>query len=334
MTFIECGAYGKSWPKVEHTLNKMVATSDGIGRWCHKNGCYRKRYLDIDQQREASNMSKNKFVLIISGIAFLLLIGSGYLLSRSSVNTLIPFSKPQLNQEALKEVMIFGASGTVGDGILKALLMDKTVQKVHVITRRLTPSINEGVKMGKVIVTKHMNYMDYSPLMEKLLRIKIVYWAIGTSARNVSDEEYTKIHVDFPVAFVKLWLSLNKEKYNSFHLITGAGTSADSWFHWAREKAKAEIQLSALVNGTGLRFIAYRPSFVITSAERITPFKSMFYTPLEFMNLAVKSTHIGQCMIEVTMREREIGNGSILNHSSIRNFAEVYRNRYELSTPP
>jgi hypothetical protein len=275
-------------------------------------------------------MSKKKIVLTILGIAGLLLMGAGYLLSRSSVEDLRPFPNPLLNQDPLKEVMIFGASGTVGDGILKALLMDKNVQKIQVITRRLTPRINEGVKMGKVMVTQHMNYLDYATLKDKLLNVNAVYWAIGTSARNVSDEEYTKIHVDFPVAFVKFWLSLNKAKRTSFHLITGAGTGADSWFHWAREKAKAESELTALANGTGLRFIAYRPSFVVPSTERITFFKSLFYLPLEFTNLAVKSSHIGQCMIEVTMREKEIGNGSIINASSIHSFAEIYRGRYRV----
>ena len=272
-------------------------------------------------------MSKKKIVLIILGVACLTLIGASYLLSSSSVKTFQPIPKPQLNQDSLKDVMIFGASGTVGDGILKALLLDKNVQNIQVITRRLTPRIDEGVKLGKVTVTKHMNYMDYTPIKDKLLKIKAVYWAIGTSARNVSDQEYTTIHVDFPVAFVKMWLSVNNEKNKSFHLITGAGTGADSWFHWAREKAKAENELSALAKGTGLRFIAYRPSFVVPSAERIIFFKSLFYTPLELMNLAVKSTHIGQGMIEVTMREKEIGNGSILNHSSIHNFAQKYRER-------
>jgi len=122
-------------------------------------------------------------------------------------------------------------------------------------------------------------------------------------------------------------MSTSKATQKSFHLITGAGTGEDSWFHWAREKAKAEIELTALAKGTELRFIAYRPGFVVPSAQRVTFFKSLFYTPLEFMNLAVKSNHIGQCMLEVTMREKEIGNGSILNHSSIRNFAKKYRER-------
>jgi hypothetical protein len=247
------------------------------------------------------------------------------------VEDIQPLSNPQLNQDPFKEVMIFGASGTVGDGILKALLADKNVERIQVITRRLTPRIHEGGAMGKVIVTKHMNYMDYTAIKEKLLNVKAVYWAIGTSARNVSDEKYTEIHVDFPLAFVKFWLSVNKAKQISFHLITGAGTGADAWFHWAREKAKAENELTSIAKNSGLRFIAYRPSFVIPSAERITFFKSLFYRPLEFMTLAVKSTHLGQCMIEVTMREKEIGSGSILNHASIRNFAAIYRLRNGIS---
>ena len=256
-------------------------------------------------------------------------IVTGSLLSPSIAETIQPLADPQLNKQALKEVMIFGASGTVGDGILKALIMDKNVQKIQVITRRLTPRIEEGVKMGKVVVTRHMNYLDYAPIKDKLSNVKAVYWAIGTSARNVDDEKYTEIHVDFPVAFVKLWLSLIKGDQNSFHLITGAGTGADSWFHWAREKAKAEIELTAMTKGSGLKFIVYRPSFVAPSAERITFFKKLFYGPMEFMTFAVRSTHIGQCMIEVTIRENEMENGTILNHSSIRKFAEVYRKQNE-----
>ena len=272
-------------------------------------------------------MSKKKLLLLIVGAVCLIFVGSVFLLARSSVEDINPLPNPQLSSDPLKEVMIFGASGTVGDGILKALLIDNNIKKIQVVTRRLTPRIEEGVAMGKVIVTKHMNYLDYTPIKEKLTNVKAVYWAIGTSARNVDDEKYTEIHVDFPVTFVKLWLSLNQGAPKSFHLITGAGTGTDSSFHWAREKAKAENKLTALAQGTGLRFIAYRPSFVMPSAERLTSTKRLFYTPLEVTKLAVKSPHIGQCMIEVTQRGKEIRNGSILNHSSIHNFAEIYRKR-------
>ena len=171
----------------------------------------------IGHPAKGETMTTKKKVSIILFAACLLFIGMSQMTPCIAVEDIQPDPEPQLNPEPLKEVMIFGASGTVGDGMFKALLLDKNIQKIHVITRRLTPRIEEGVKMGKVIVTKHMNYMDYTPIMDKLQTIKAVYWAIGTSARNVSDEKYTEIHVDFPVAFVKFWLSLNKEKGKSFH---------------------------------------------------------------------------------------------------------------------
>ena len=164
----------------------------------------------------------------IAGITCLMLVATVSLFSPAIAETITPLANPQLNKEPLKEVMIFGATGTVGDGIFKALLLDKNVQKIHVITRRLTPRIEEVVAMGKVVVTKHMNYLDYTHIKGKLLNVNAVYWAIGTSTRNVNDEKYTEIHVDFPVAFVNPWLSLDKAKQKSFHLITGAGTAADS----------------------------------------------------------------------------------------------------------
>src|SRR5688500_2383661 len=49
-----------------------------------------------------------------------------------------------------KTIAIFGASGTAGDGILKAALASPDIGKIHVITRRTTPRIEEGVAAGKV----------------------------------------------------------------------------------------------------------------------------------------------------------------------------------------
>ena len=49
---------------------------------------------------------------------------------------------------------------------------------------------------------------------DKLLNVSAVFGAIGTSAKNVSEEKYTEIHVDFPKAFAKQWLLLNKKRQN------------------------------------------------------------------------------------------------------------------------
>ena len=49
---------------------------------------------------------------------------------------------------ALDTIAIFGASGTAGDGVLKAALADPDVATIHVIKRRPTPRIESGVRSG------------------------------------------------------------------------------------------------------------------------------------------------------------------------------------------
>ena len=82
-------------------------------------------------------------------------------------------------------VAILGASGTAGDGILKAALANPDIEKIHVITRRATPRIEEGVAAGKVEITLHMDYLDYSVVRDKIAEADAVFWAIGTSSFGV-----------------------------------------------------------------------------------------------------------------------------------------------------
>lgn len=110
----------------------------------------------------------------------------------------------------------------------------------HSITR-----IDEGVRSGKVVMTNHMDYLDYTPVIEQLADVQAVYWAIGTSIRNVDDETYSVIHIDFPVRFVEQWLQASRRPSIAFHYISPSDISEDSSMHWAREKARAEIELFA-----------------------------------------------------------------------------------------
>ena len=54
---------------------------------------------------------------------------------------------------AHESIAIFGASGTAGDGILKAALADPDISTIQVFTRRVTPRMEEGV--DAVVVTAH-----------------------------------------------------------------------------------------------------------------------------------------------------------------------------------
>lgn len=231
----------------------------------------------------------------------------------------------------LDNIAIFGASGTAGDGILKAALADPDVGSIQVITRRVTPRIEAGITSGKVIMTKHLDYLDYSAVQDQLRDVQAVYWALGTSARNVDDETYSVIHVDFPVQFVKQWLQISTRPTTSFHFISSSDISEDSSMHWAREKARAENEIFALAEGTKLSVIAYRPDYIGPTEEEAHLGQNLLYWFFAPAGVAVRAQQIGEAMLEVTERGDEFKNGDKLDTGSILRHSDAYRQRQSLN---
>jgi nucleoside-diphosphate-sugar epimerase len=229
--------------------------------------------------------------------------------------------------DSVGEIAVFGASGTAGDGILKAALADPSVNTIHVITRRVTPRIEAGAASGKVVMTKHMDYLDYSAVQNQFQDVKAVYWALGTSSRNVDDETYSVIHVDFPVQFLKVWLQVSRLPNIRFHYISSSDISEDSSMHWAREKVRAEKELFALANGTKLSVIAYRPDYIGPTEEESQLGQELLYWFFAPVRAAVRAQQIGEAMLEVTVRGDEFENGDILGTASILRHSDAYRRR-------
>jgi hypothetical protein len=224
-------------------------------------------------------------------------------------------------------IVIFGASGTAGDGILKAALADPHIEKIHVITRRATPRIEEGVAAGKVQMTLHMDYLDYSAVHEQMATASAVYWAIGLSSIGVDEQTYAMIHVDFPVRFVEEWLGVSGESDISFHYISSSDISEDSRAMWAREKVRAEQSLFALAEGSPLRVIAYRPDYIGPTDEEAHLGQRALFWFFRPVGAAVRATEIGRAMLEVTARGDSFENGDRLGTRSIMLHSDAYDRR-------
>jgi len=229
-----------------------------------------------------------------------------------------------------ESVAIFGASGTAGDGILKALLKNPEIDQILVVTRRSTARIEEGVAAGKLQLILHMDYLDYTAIREKLAALDAVYWAIGTSSLGVDEKTYGMIHVDFPVQFVSEWISVGPKLASSFHYISSSDISEDSSAMWAREKVRAEKALFELAEGTNLRVIAYRPDYIGPTREEAHLGQSLLYWFFKPVNAAVRATQIGEAMIEVTARGSEFSNGDKLATGKIVQYSEAYEKRQAL----
>ncbi|MCH9696208.1 MAG: hypothetical protein K0U72_16960 [Gammaproteobacteria bacterium] len=224
-------------------------------------------------------------------------------------------------------VAIFGGSGTAGDGILKAALASSDIEKIHVVTRRLTPRMEQGIADGKLEVSVHMDYLDYSAVINELVDVDAVYWALGISSLGVDEETYGMIHVDFPVQFVTAWQSVSKKPEYSFHYVSSSDISEESSAMWAREKVRAENALFKLAEGSNLRVIAYRPDYIGPTSEEAHIGQDLLYWFFAPVKSAVRATKIGQAMIEVSFRPVEFKNGDKLYTGKTIRYSEAYEAR-------
>ena len=225
---------------------------------------------------------------------------------------------------SLETIAIFGASGTAGDGILKAALANPDIRKIHVITRRATPRIEAGVASGKVRMTKHMDYLDYAAIRKQMADVDVVFWAIGISSLGVDEDTYRRIHVDFPLRFVEEWINVSTKPDVSFHFISSSDISEDSTAMWVRVKVQSEKVLFGLASNTKLRVIAYRPDYIGPTDEEAHIGQILLYWFFSPVGAAVKATQIGQAMMEVAARGDEFSNGDKLSTWRIIRYSDAY----------
>ncbi|HEU5138284.1 MAG TPA: hypothetical protein VFU13_24270 [Steroidobacteraceae bacterium] len=275
-------------------------------------------------------MPRKRFFLLVPLALFALVYIWGAVMLAMRDDPVAILDKPASGD---KSIAIFGASGTAGDGILEAALESPDIQQIQVITRRSTPRIERGVASGKVRMTLHQDYMDYSAIEDQIGAVDAVYWAIGISSIGVEEKAYGTIHVDYPASFVAKWLSVSDKPAISFHYISSSDISDDSTAMWAREKVRAEKTLFKLAEGTKLRVIAYRPDYIGPTDEEAHLGQTLLYGFFAPIGAAVKANQIGKAMVEVTARSDEFENGRKLGTRSIIRYADAYDRRVSRVSP-
>ena len=239
----------------------------------------------------------------------------------------IPMEAQDLNAERHQTVAIFGATGTIGDGLLKAAINDPDVDRIRVVTRRPSPRIEAGVAAGKVDMIVHEDYLHYSAIRDVLVDVDAVFWAIGLSAVGLDEETYREIHVDFPSRFVAEWLSASNKDEISFHYVSGSGAKAESRMMWARVKALAESELERLARSANLRVVSYRPALILPTEAEAHLGHRVLYAIFAPIKSAVAAESIGHAMLEVSARGRQYGNGTILENREIIGLSDAYQER-------
>jgi len=257
-------------------------------------------------------------------LSFLVVVAAFDIWGFFTLGTLTPTADPVRDKNANQVVMVFGATGSVGDGLLKAAIEDSEVEKIYVITRRSSPRIEAGVASGKVIMKLHKDFTDYADLSDELAEVNTVLWGLGVSSLQVDEATYTWIHVDFPVAFVKEWLSARRRGPMSFHYVTGMGTDINGSAQWARDKGRAEHELAVMAQDSDLRTFSYRSAYIRPTSEQSNALHYIGEALLAPGLLVITAKELGGAMLEISARTHELPNGTLIDNADSIAYAKVY----------
>ncbi|QFU77784.1 hypothetical protein EY643_06215 [Halioglobus maricola] len=268
---------------------------------------------------------------VIFALVFILLvtIAALNLWGMLTLGTLNPSETAERDPAANRVVMVFGATGSVGDGLLKAAMLAPEVETIYAVTRRMSPRLEEGAASGRVKVIMHKDFTDYSTLTEQLAEVNTVLWGLGTTSVGADPETYRWIHVDFPVSFVEAWLATRTAGPMAFHNVTGMGTGEAEDAQWAKDKGFAERRVSELAEGTGLRTFGHHSGLVRPTSENanwLTYILEWLATP---GHLVIRGVDLGRAMFEISARVEEVPNGAVIDNLDAIRYAKIYNARVE-----
>ena len=157
------------------------------------------------------------------------------------------------------KVIIFGATGMLGQGVLRESLLADDVEQVLVVVR--TPT---GVRHPKLREVRHADFADLTSIEDELAGYDACFYCLGVSSAGLDEAAYTRVSYDYPLAAARTLAKVNPDM--TFVYVSGAGTNPHSRAMWARVKARTENAIiETFPNGYAFRPGFIQPTFGATS---------------------------------------------------------------------
>lgn len=138
-------------------------------------------------------------------------------------------------------VIITGATGMVGEGVLMECLDNNAVQEVLMINRR--PSPMQHPKLKELLVPDFFQLTQYG---DAIKGYDACFYCAGISSVGMKEEKYRYITYDTTLAFAKALLEQNNNMVFCFVSGSHTDSSEKGKMMWARVKGKTENALMAL----------------------------------------------------------------------------------------
>jgi nucleoside-diphosphate-sugar epimerase len=196
------------------------------------------------------------------------------------------------------KVIITGATGMVGEGVLFECLENKHVTKVLIVSRRHY-NLNHA-KLKELLVP---NFLQLENFSETLKEYDACFYCAGISSVGMKEDEYNRITYDTTLAFANQLLKLNPNMV--FNFVSGSRTdsSEKGKIMWARVKGKTE---NALMKLPFKKEYNFRPAIMKATKGQVnvkTVYKILapvisFFFPRQTLSLK----QVGQAMINAVLK--------------------------------
>jgi len=152
------------------------------------------------------------------------------------------------------KVILLGATGMVGQGVLRECLLEPEVESVLAVGRGKTGQQHE--KLNEIVTD---NLWDLAPIEANLSGLDACFFCLGVSAAGKSEEEYRRVTYDLTLSAARILLRQNPRM--TFIYVSGMGTDSTERgrMMWARVKGKTENDLLKLPFKAAYMF---RPGYI------------------------------------------------------------------------
>lgn len=138
-------------------------------------------------------------------------------------------------------VLILGATGMVGQGVLRECLLDGGVTRVVTLGRAGTGQTHP--KLDEIV---HADLFHLSAIEERLRGLDACFYCLGVSAAGMSEAEYSRVNYEMTLAVAETLVRTSPELVFVYVSGTGTDSTERGRVMWARVKGRTENALLRL----------------------------------------------------------------------------------------
>jgi uncharacterized protein YbjT (DUF2867 family) len=202
-------------------------------------------------------------------------------------------------------VILFGATGMVGQGVMRECLLDPEVHLLQTVGRNAT-----GAQHPKLREVVHNDLWHFESLEPQLSGFDACFFCLGVSSTGMTEENYERTTYGITMAAAEILSRLNPRM--AFIYVSGRGTDTSERGRsmWARVKGKTE---NALLHLPFKAAFMLRPGIIEPrhGIKSRTPLYNVFYIVgkpllpllrLAFPDQVLTTEQLGRAMLAVAKR--------------------------------